>query len=135
MNVSARRRFESALLGIVLLSLSPAAAGATGFAGTWSVSGTLGNPVVAKVSPVCTFAQSGVRLAGTCRGPNAAGPAAGTTNGRAISWTWRAAAQNAIGASGLATFQGTLGTDGVIRGMWKFSAEPRLIGSFTAIRP
>jgi hypothetical protein len=119
---------------MALMALAPAAASAATFAGTWSVAGTIGNPVVAKATPVCKLAQSGSKLAGTCRGPNGAGAAAGAVSGRAITLTWRVVATNAIGSSGIITYKGVLGNDGVIRGTWTFSTARGLVGTFTAIR-
>jgi hypothetical protein len=88
---------------------------------------------IAKVSPVCTLRQSGDALSGTCRGPNGVGTATGELNGARILFQWHVARTNAIGMSGVATFHGVLGPDGVIRGTWTFTGF-NATGSFTAIR-
>jgi hypothetical protein len=116
-------------VGFALVA-TPQRADAASFAGTWSVAGSLGN---VRTNPVCTFRQSGSTLSGTCRGPNAAGPAAGKINGGQIAWQWRANALNANATSGVATFKGAVGSDNVIRGSWTFSTL-RGAGTFTAIR-
>jgi hypothetical protein len=117
-------------LAAFALFVAPQPAGAAGFAGTWSVAGALGN---VRTNPVCTFRQAGSTLSGTCRGPNASGPAAGKVSGGQIAWQWRANAMNANATSGIATFKGVVGPDNVIRGSWTFSAL-RGAGTFTAIR-
>jgi hypothetical protein len=135
MNALAKLRYGSVLLGFGLCLATPMAANASIFSGTWSVSGTLGNPVAGTVAPVCKFVTSGSRIAGTCRGPNGVGNASGEFNGRAITFAWRHVATTSLGYTAIATFKGILGGDGVIRGTWRSSATPALLGRFTAIRP
>jgi len=133
-NLIAKGRFASALAGFVLLTVTAQPAGAANFSGTWSVSGTMTTATsIAKVSPVCTLRQSGDALSGTCRGPNGAGAATGELNGARILFQWHVTRTNSIGMSGVATFHGTLGGDGVIRGSWTFTGFPAA-GTFTAIR-
>ena len=127
----AKACFASALAGLALLAAPTQPAGAANFSGTWSVSGTMTNGN--KVSPVCTLRQSGDALSGTCRGPNGVGTATGELNGARILFQWHVARTNAIGMSGVATFHGVLGPDGVIRGTWTFTGF-NATGSFTAIR-
>jgi len=111
---------------------SYAAAGAN-FAGTWSVSGTLGDPVIGTISPVCTLKQEGAEVHGTCKGPNGFGTAQGAVDGAKILLTWKHAATTANGVDGIATLKGTLGSDGFIRGTWTDSAGPAgAWGKFTA---
>lgn len=128
----ARFRFAGALLAFALAAAAAGTAGAANFAGTWTVSGVLGNPVVATSAPVCVFRQAGNAISGTCKGPNGIGAAAGSVNGRAILWRWRVIATNANGLAGIATYRGTWGSDGVVRGNWTHSARPGAWGTFTA---
>jgi hypothetical protein len=122
------------LAGFALFTVPAQPVGAANFSGTWSVSGTMTSATsIAKVSPVCTLRQSGDALSGTCRGPNGVGAATGELNGARILFQWHVARTNSIGMSGVATFHGALGPDGVIRGTWTFSGFPAT-GTFTAIR-
>jgi hypothetical protein len=133
-NLIAKARFASALAGFALLAATAQPAAAAGFSGTWSVSGTMTTATsIARVSPVCTLRQSGDALSGTCRGPNGVGTATGEVNGARVLFQWHAVRTNSIGMSGVATFHGTLGGDGVIRGTWTFTGFPAA-GTFTAIR-
>jgi len=133
-NLIAKACFASALAGFALFTVPAQPAGAANFSGMWSVSGTMNTgPTIAKVSPVCTLRQSGNALSGTCRGPNGVGTASGELNGARILFQWHVAATNSIGMSGVATFHGALGPDGVIRGTWTFTGF-RTTGTFTAIR-
>ncbi len=112
---------------------APITALAVTFSGTWAVSGTLGRPVVGTVSPVCVFRQSGRVISGTCKGPNSAGPIVGSVTGFTVAWQWRMTKITQIGVSGITTFHGTLGADGVIRGTWEYPGYAAL-GTFTAQR-
>jgi len=135
MNVHVRR-WATFVLAAMPLLIAPLPADAAGFAGAWSVSGTMTTALfIGKVSPVCTFKQSGETLTGKCHGPNGAGPASGLVSGKTISWQWHATATTAIGRSGLYTFNGALDSGGVIRGTWTASGAPGVVGEFTAIRP
>ena len=101
----------------------PVAASAAGFAGTWSFTGTFtyrGSTYV--TSPVCVLRQSGNALAGTCKGPNAIGPASGMVSGRSIMLQWHAT--NKTGHSGISTMRGTWGADGVVRGTITSTSTP-----------
>jgi hypothetical protein len=104
--------------------------------GAWLVKGTMedhGTPV-AQAAPVCEFQQGDRTLSGTCRGPNAAGPASGVVAGTHVSWKWQLSATTAIGATGTAWFQGDVGPDGVMRGTWTLDQLPGLKGDFTGTR-
>ncbi|HEX3466735.1 MAG TPA: hypothetical protein VHT05_01390 [Candidatus Elarobacter sp.] len=131
-----RLALVSALAASGLLAAPPSpAAAAAGFAGTWSISGTLASHgVIGKVSPVCVFRQSGDVIAGTCRGPNGIGSASGVVNGNRIQFSWHSVRTTSIGVTGTETFHGTLGGDGVVRGSWFFGAAPGAVGEFTMIR-
>lgn len=134
MNAIAKACFASALAGFALFAVPARPAEAANFSGTWSVSGTMTTTTsIAHVSPVCTLRQSGDALSGTCRGPNGVGAAAGELNGARVLFQWHVTATNSIGLSGIATFHGALGSDGVIRGTWTFTGF-RATGTFTAIR-
>lgn len=117
------------------LALAASAAAAADFSGTWSASAIFekNGQIVYTTTPVCTFQQAGVRISGTCKGPNALGPATGTASGSAITWQWRATA-NATGQTGLSTWRGTLGPDEVIRGDMSGSSTPGVFAPFTAQR-
>jgi hypothetical protein len=132
MNAVARLRYFSALAGFALAFSAVNIADAADFAGTWSVSGRLGNPVVATSAPVCVFRQTGNAISGTCKGPNAIGSVDGSVNGRAIFWQWHTIATNAFGLNGTATYRGAWGSDGVVRGTWTHSRRPGYYGPFTA---
>jgi hypothetical protein len=126
----------SALIGLALAVSVPARADDIDFSGAWSISGHIvtGN-LLTTVSPICAFRQTGDRLTGSCKGPNAAGAATGVAEGRNISFQWRHVAANAVGLSGVSTFRGALGPDNVVRGFWTISRLPNASGSFTAQRP
>lgn len=126
----------SLLVGCALGLAAPAEAQVVDFSGPWAVSGQIvAGPVFAAVIPVCRFRQVGNQLSGHCRGPNAAGPAFGATNGFTISWQWQLHATTPIGVNGIAAFQGMLGPDNIIRGTWTSSAAPGASGPFSAHRP
>ena len=119
-----------------LAASAPALAGPVDFSGKWSVSGHIVNSRgYVLVSPVCDFKQTGGQVAGACKGPNGGGDATGLANGAEISFQWRTVPSNAIGLRGVASFNGVLGADGVIRGSWSFSTWPGATGQFTAQRP
>lgn len=126
-----RRLLEGAIIGCALVFISPMIAQAVTFAGTWAVSGRLGT--TGSVSPVCVFRESGIAVSGTCKGPNGIGSALGAVRGTAIEWQWHVTRTDPQGYSGIVTFRGTLGADGVIRGSWTFAGEAA-VGEFTAQR-
>jgi hypothetical protein len=66
--------------------------------------------------PVCFFQQTDALLAGTCKGPNAIGGVEGQVNGNQIQFTIHYRASNPQGATGDATFYGTMGPDGNMSG-------------------
>jgi hypothetical protein len=127
-------RFASALVAFALCVSLPGIANAANFAGTWAVSGTLGNPVVATASPVCVFKQDGNEIHGSCKGPNGLGSADGAVDGQKIVFNWHHVATTAVGITGTSSFKGVLESDGVIRGTWTSSAIPNAWGTFTAQR-
>ena len=132
-----RRHYIGAILGCALLFSLPAVVQAANFSGTWAASGTLGRQgsgVFVSTAPVCVFRQRGNAVSGTCKGPNAIGSALGAVRGFSIEWQWHDIATNPRGISGIATFRGTLGSDGVIRGDWTFSPAPGYVGEFSAQR-
>ena len=126
-----RRLLGGAVAACTLVLLSTLIAEAVTFAGTWAVSGRLG--ATGSVSPVCVFRQSGIALSGTCKGPNGIGSALGAVRGAAIEWQWHVTRTDPQGYSGIVTFRGTLGADGVIRGSWVFAGATG-VGEFTAQR-
>jgi hypothetical protein len=117
-----------------LVMLAPLMARADNFAGTWAVSGTLGDPVVARVSPVCVFKQDGDALQGSCKGPNGLGAASGAVDGAKITFQWNHVATTSQGMTGTSTFKGVLGGDGFVRGTWITSGIPNAWGTFTMQR-
>jgi hypothetical protein len=132
MNAIAKVRYGSALVALAIVASSASIANAANFAGTWAVSGTLGNPTVATSAPVCVFRQNGNAISGSCKGPNGIGSAVGSVNGRAILWRWNIIATTSMGLAGTATYHGVWGSDGVIRGTWTHSRRPGYYGPFTA---
>jgi hypothetical protein len=123
----------SAIIGIGIL-LSPSVAAAANFAGSWAISGTIGNPVIATATPNCTFQQNGVTISGSCEGPGSKGPVDGVVDGSTIVWHWHMVAKTSTGFGGVATFTGALGPDGNISGTWTHSAVTGVTGTFTAQR-
>ena len=128
---------RSLLLGCVLIVSGPAYAQAVvDFSGPWAVGGQIvAGPAFTQVTPICRFKQVANQLSGSCQGLNSGGPASGATNGPMISWQWQAQPLTPVGLGGVASFQGTLGPDNVIRGTWTFTAVPGASGSFSARRP
>jgi beta-lactamase regulating signal transducer with metallopeptidase domain len=104
--------------------------------GAWDVRGAIRAPgqAVVGTAPTCEFQQAGSRLAGTCKGPNSLGTAAGKVEGGHVSWQWQATSYTPVGLSGLASFDGEIGPDDVVRGTWSFSGAPGLTGEFTQQR-
>ena len=123
------RLVRTSALVMVALTAFPGIADAANFAGTWTFSAVM---ATAQSSPVCVLRQSGNAVAGTCKGPNGMGAASGIVNGNAILLRWSAIRTNAIGMSGLITYHGTWGSDGVIRGTWTASPIPGEVGTFSA---
>jgi hypothetical protein len=123
------------LIASVLLAALPIRSNAAvNFSGTWHISGTLRTSVsVGSLAPVCVLKQSGDTILGPCRGPNGQGNATGIVNANRIQLTWNEIRTTAFGLTGVITFHGALGSDGVIRGTWTSSAVPG-VGTFTAIR-
>ncbi len=125
-----------ALCAALVLGLAAGGAGAADFSGSWRMSGTImdGERLVFTATPVCVFQQAGSLLTGTCKGPNALGPATGSVDGRSVSWTSEMRGYTAVGATGTIDCAGHLDPDGVIRGVLRFSGLPGLTGAFTAER-
>ena len=123
------------LAGVTIALAAGNTASAADFSGTWSASAVFeqNGQIAYTTTPVCTFQQSGSRISGTCKGPNALGPAVGTADGATISWQWTATA-NATGRTGVSTWKGTLDSDGVIRGHMSGAAKPGVTAPFTAQR-
>jgi hypothetical protein len=124
-----------ALTAPLFIACAPAVAAGVNFAGEWSVSGQIvaGN-LFTIVSPVCRFQQNGNQLTGTCTGPNARGSAVGLVNGASVSFEWQMHATDSIGLSGVSSFNGRLGPDNVVRGLWTYSGRPGASGQFSAQR-
>lgn len=103
--------------------------------GAWSISGRIeADGALAVARPDCAFQQTGAELTGTCKGPNAHGPIKGQVAGQKISFRWETTSDTDVGMSGVATFDGVLGADGVIRGAWTAKQLPGASGEFTAQR-
>jgi hypothetical protein len=122
------------LAGGALAAMPEASARAADLTGTWDVSGTIqhGN-VLFTATPVCTFQQAGAQLTGTCKGPNALGPAVGKVEGANVAWQADVKAYTAVGYTGILSFRGTMGPDGVIRGIMTAAGVPGS-GPFTEQR-
>jgi hypothetical protein len=132
MNLQARLR-AGVLAAFALGVCVPAVADAAVFAGGWTVSATLGHPVVEVTAPTCLFRQSGNKIAGTCKGPSAAGPAAGTVVGQSVVWSWHKVPTNRLQVNSIATYRGVF-TGALIRGTWTDTADPGLVGTFAGHR-
>jgi hypothetical protein len=104
--------------------------------GTWTFSASVENDgqIAAEAAPVCTFQQTGDRITGTCKGPNAAGPAKGTVKGDKVVWKWVANPYTAGGSSMTLSLDGVLGADGVVRGAATSPVLNGLVGRFTQQR-
>jgi len=127
--------FKHVLALAAPLSITCAPALAADFSGEWSVSGQIisGN-LITIASPLCRFQQNGNQLTGICTGPNSRGSAAGFVNGASLSIQWQMMATDNIGLSGVSSFNGTLGPDNVVRGLWTYSGRPGARGQFSAQR-
>jgi len=133
MKVSTALRYGSALAGLVLAVSSSVAAEAAVFGGVWTVSASLGHPVVETTAPTCVFKQSGGKISGTCKGPSAAGPAVGSVSGNVVLWSWHKIPTNRLQVNSIATYHGTF-AGGVIRGTWTDTADPGILGTFVGQR-
>ena len=130
---TARLTVAGALFGAALALAAPASAQMADFTGTWSFSGQMmQGTLLLTVAPVCSLQQTGNQVAGTCKGPNAAGPATGLASGTNLSLQWMGTATDPLGRTGISVFQGTLGPDNVIRGSWTTSTMPGASGPFAA---
>jgi hypothetical protein len=127
---------RSLLVGCILVVSAPAGAQVVDFSGPWAVNGQIVvGPVFTAILPICRFTQVANQLSGSCQGVSLGGPASGASNGPMISWQWQAQALNPLGVGGIASFQGTLGPDNIIRGTWTSTAVPGASGTFSAHRP
>jgi hypothetical protein len=127
----------AALLAGAALTFPLSAATAADFEGVWNVAGAIptGTPEVFSVTGTCVFQQAGASLAGSCKGPRAIGPAAGTVNGLAVSWQIDLTPDAPGGANGTLRLTGILGADGFIRGQMMYSGLPGRVGEFAAHHP
>jgi hypothetical protein len=120
--------------GMALCAAGAADAQSVNIAGTWNVQGAIQvGGTLFSAAPTCKFEQVGDRLAGTCIGPNAAGPLTGVVSGRAVSWTWTHRATDAVGNSGVTDFDGVYVDRHLIRGTMTSSGVPAR-GTFTQTR-
>ncbi len=123
MHLLSMLRISAAAAAFAAVAALPLAASAASFAGTWTFTGTFAYRGASYVTaPVCVLRQSGNALAGSCKGPNAIGPANGSVNGRSIMLQWHAT--STAGRSGVATLKGTWGADGVVRGTITSTSAP-----------
>jgi hypothetical protein len=121
-------------LGMALFAAGAASAQSVNIAGTWAVQGSIqSGDLLMSATPTCKFEQVGDRLAGTCIGPNAAGPLSGVVSGDAVSWTWTHRATTAVGNTGVTGFNGTYVDAHLIRGTMT-STGIAARGSFTQTR-
>jgi hypothetical protein len=121
-------------LGTAVFAASAADAQPVNIAGTWNVQGSIQvGGTLFSAMPTCKFEQVGARLAGTCIGPNAAGPVTGVVSGHAVSWTWTHQATDAVGNTGVTDFRGDYVDSHLIRGTMTSSGVPAQ-GTFTQTR-
>ncbi len=128
-----KRGWTIALLGLGLFGGTCGISAAATFAGTWTISATLGNPVVETTAPTCVFEQEGSKLSGRCKGPSASGPAAGVVSGSAVEWQWHKIPTNHLQVNSIATYRGTF-SGSTVRGTWTDSYDRGLVGPFTGQR-
>ena len=104
--------------------------------GTWTFEGVMESQgqVVLVSKPLCVFQQAGDKLVGSCKGAGGLGVATGTVEGQKVSWRWDETAYTPNGATGVASFDGSLGADNVIRGDMTFSTQPGATGTFSGRR-
>jgi hypothetical protein len=108
---------------------------AVNVSGSWAFDGFIRvqGRQIAGAKPTCWLQQAGPRLTGTCKAPNSGGAATGTIDGRRVKVTWQASAF-VFGGKAVSSFNGVLGSDGVIRGAMTSSTAPGATGAFTAWR-
>ena len=121
MNPFTKALLACAVAAVTILAAAPRPADAAGASGRWSISG---RSAYASVTPVCLITQVGSRITGTCRGPNAVGPLAGSVSGATIAFQWRTTATTRVGVTGVATFRGVLERDGAVRGTFTLTGSP-----------
>jgi len=117
MSIRRAPRYASAIVALVLTASTLQIAQAANFSGKWAFSGQIMGPTVAiTTSPVCVLRQSGNRLTGSCRGPNAIGAAAGSVSGPVMILQWKTIPTTSRGVRTVITMRGRLGSDGIVRG-------------------
>lgn len=126
----------AAMAGLGLFGAAGAACAAeANVAGTWAISGRIeADGALAVARPQCVFQQAAGAVTGTCKGPNSHGSVTGTIAGEKVSFRLETIPDTDVGMHGLATFEGVLGADGVIRGTWTAAQLPGASGEFTAER-
>jgi len=135
MKLTATLRTASALAGFALVAAVPGTAEAANYAGAWAFAGSMGNPAVETIAPVCVFRQSGNTLTGSCKGPAGIGSVTGGgVNGARMTFRWNRIATSAAQRNGVVTFFGVLGPTG-IKGTWTDSYRPGGVGVFAGRRP
>lgn len=123
-----------AALSMAVFAAGDADAQSVNIAGTWDIQGSIqSGGVLFSATPTCTFEQVGARLAGTCIGPNAAGPVTGVVSGNAVSWTWTHHATDVVGNNGITNFNGAYIDAHLIRGTMT-SSGVLARGTFTQTR-
>jgi hypothetical protein len=124
-------KFRLALVGIALAAFSPDMVSAADFAGAWAISGVMGHSEISATAPVCVLRQLGNKVAGTCKGANGIGSAAGVVGGSKIVLRWNRIARDRLQVNGVVIYSGTWGSAG-LRGTWTDSARPGVVGTFAA---
>jgi len=66
--------------------------------------------------PVCIFQQAGMRITGTCKGPNSLGTSSGNVKGQQVEFVWESLAYTRLEAPIRTTFSGTVNANGTMSG-------------------
>lgn len=135
MHVSPNLRVGRAFAALALAVSIPTFAQAAGTTSTWSISGTMGNPPVETIGPVCVLTRVGNAMSGSCRGAAGTGPVTnGVVSGSRVTFRWNRTATSGLQQNGVLTFAGTLASTDLIRGTWTDSYRPGIVGTWIGQR-
>ena len=122
------KALKSTVLVLTLL-IAPALAQGTNVSGTWKVTGdVVGNAV----DLLCTFAQDGKKLSGSCKSPGATKPTdiTGEVDDKKVTWKYEAQYE---GQPITLTFNGTLDASSQLKG--DIDVSPYSVtGNFSAVK-
>jgi hypothetical protein len=105
------------------------------FSGKWLFSGlVMSGRMALSFAQVCDIGQTGVQIAGLCKGPNGSCSAVGVVNGGAVDLTCQVTNVNNPSLSGVLTFHGAVAADEVVRGTVVHSKAPGATGQASMMR-